>query len=184
MTVRWWRRRARTSSGPVPTSKATSPFSRRGVLRRLIGGASLLLVLFQAGCYSYLPLQTEMPRSSDVRVVLNDRGRAEMSAGLGPLVEFVEGVVVAQDSVATRVNVTRVVYIRGGSSIWTGEEVVIPAIGIAGFQGRELSKARSWALAGATLGVVAFSIMNINLNLFGDGTPDRCTGTNCGPNDQ
>lgn len=84
----------------------------------------------------------------------------------------------------TRLKVSRVVYLRGGSSLWTGEEVEIPAVGIAGFQGRQFSKVRSWALAGATLGVVAYSILNINLNLFGDESPDRCTGTNCGPSDQ
>jgi hypothetical protein len=142
------------------------------------------LVLFQVGCYSYLPLQTELPLSKEVRIVLNGRGRVEVSAAMGPMVEWVEGTVVGQDSVTMRLNVSRVVYLRGGSSTWTGEEVGIPVAGVAGFQARQFSKVRTWALVGATMGVVAFSILNINLNIFGNGSEDRCTGQNCGPNDQ
>jgi hypothetical protein len=143
----------------------------------------MLLVLFQVGCYSYLPLQTDRPEQADVRVVLNDRGRAEMSAGLGPLADWVEGTVVRQDSATLRMKVIRVVYIRGGSSVWTGEEVDIPAAGIAGFQARQFSKARSWALFGATVGFVALSILTTSLDIFGPGKPpEPCTGPNCGTN--
>lgn len=142
-------------------------------------------MLFQVGCFSYLPLHTELPKASDeVRVVLNDRGRVETSAALGSLVESVEGIVVGQDSVTVRLKVSRVVYLRGGSSIWTGEEVEIPVAGVTGFQARQFSKARSWALAGVTVGTVAFSILNINLNVFGRESEERCTGPNCGDNDQ
>jgi hypothetical protein len=143
------------------------------------------LVLFQVGCFSYLPLHTELPKASDeVRVVLNDRGRVEASAALGPMVESVEGTVVGQDGVTVRLIVSRVIYLRGGSSIWTGEEVEIPVAGVTGFQARQFSKARSWALAGVTVGAVAFSILNINLNVFGRESGERCTGPNCGDNDQ
>jgi len=103
---------------------------------------------------------------------------------MGPFVDWVEGSVAGQDSTMVRLKVSRVVYVRGGSSLWTGEEVEIPRFGIMGFQSRQFSKARSWALAGATLGVVVFSILNINLDLFGDESDPRCTGTNCGGNDQ
>ncbi len=144
----------------------------------------MLLVLFQVGCFSYLPLQTEVPQSSDVRIVLNERGKIDAAEGMGPFVESVEGIVSGQDSTTVRLKVSRVVYARGGTALWTGEEVAIPVAGIAGFQARQFSKARSWALAGITAGVVAFSILNINLNLFGRDTPDRCTGPTCGENEQ
>lgn len=107
-----------------------------------------------------------------------------MSAGLGPLAEWVEGTVTNQDSASVRLKVTRVVYIRGGSAIWTGEEVEIPAYAITGFQSRQFSKARTWALAGATLGMVALSILTTSLDLFGTQPPDRCTGPTCLPGEQ
>jgi hypothetical protein len=181
--ARWSPARARTSSETVLISKTDSLLSRRGLSRRLGGGILLFLVLFQVGCYSYLPLQTDRPRNPDVRVLLNDRGRAEMSAGLGPLADWVEGTVVNQDSATVRMKVIRVVYIRGGSSVWTGEEVEIPAAGIAGFQARQFSKARSWALFGATLGLVALSILTTSLDFFGPGEPpEPCTRPDCGTN--
>ena len=169
----------------APTGKElTLTISRRGIPRRLMGGLTLLLVLFQVGCYSYLPLQTELPRSPEVRIVLNDRGRVQVGEGMGPFVEWVEGAVAAEDSTNIRLKVSRVVYLRGGTSIWTGEEVEIPKSGIMGFQARQFSKARSWALAGATAAVVVYSILSINFNLFGNETPDRCTGPGCGPSEQ
>ncbi len=148
----------------------------------MLGGVSLLLVLFQVGCYSYLPMQTELPGSPEVKVLLNDRGRVDVGAGMGPSVESIEGVVAGEDSTTIRMKVTRVVYLRGGSSIWTGEEVAIPKSGVLGFQGRQFSKARSWALFGLTVGVVAYSILTVNLDLFNDDQEERCTGPTCGPN--
>lgn len=143
---------------------------------------SLLLVLFQVGCYSYLPMQTELPRSPEVRVMVNDRGRVELGAGLGPSVEAVEGVVAGEDSTTLRLKVSRVVYLRGGSSVWAGEEVVIPKAGVSGYRGRQFSKARSWALFGVTVAVVAYSILTVNLDLFGNERGEPCTDPNCGPN--
>ena len=148
----------------------------------MVGGLSLLLVLFQVGCYSYLPMQTEVPRSPEVRVLLNDRGRTELGAGLGPPVEAIEGVVASEDSSAIRLKVSRVIHIRGGSSVWAGEELAIPKAGVLGFQGRQFSKARSWALFGLTAAVVAYSILTVNFDLFNDDQDPRCTGPTCGPN--
>jgi len=147
----------------------------------MVGGLSLLLVLFQAGCYSYLPLQTELPRTPEVRVTLNDRGRVDVGEAMGPSVEWIEGAVAGEDSTTVRVKVTRVVYARGGSSVWTGEDVTIPKAGILGFQGRQFSKSKSWALAGLTAAVIVYSVLSISLDLFGDESEDRCTGPSCGP---
>lgn len=163
------------------TSNAQS-VGRRSVLRRFAGWCTLALSLFQFGCYSYLPLQTELPRSPEIRVLLNDRGRVAVGEAMGPFVEWIEGSVAGEDSSAVRVRVTRVVYTRGGTSIWTGEEVTVPRAGILGFQGRQFSKARSWALAGLTAAIVVYSILSVNFDLFNDEQEDRCTDPTCGPN--
>src|SRR5690606_906604 len=82
MTARLWLVSARTASGMARTSKQPM-VNRRTTVRRLVGGLCLLLVLFQSGCFSYLPLQSELPQTQEVRVVLNDRGRATVADGVG-----------------------------------------------------------------------------------------------------
>jgi hypothetical protein len=182
MTARWWRRRARTGLDLVPTCKE-SPSVRRTAVRRAIGGLSLLLVVFQVGCYSYLPMQTEVPRSPNVMVQLNDRGRVDVSAGMGPNVEAIEGIVAGADSATVRLKVSRVVYSRGGSSIWTGEEVSIARAGVSGFRARQFSKGRTWTLAGLVAAVVVISVLTVDLDLFNnEADPDRCIGPSCGTN--
>lgn len=143
----------------------------------------MLLVLFQVGCYSYLPMQTEVPRSGEVMVQLNDRGRVDVSAGMGPNVEAIEGLVVGADSATVRLKVSRVVYFRGGSSIWAGEEVTIAQSGVSGFRTRQFSKGRTWTLAGLVAAVLVISVITADLDLFNnEPDPDRCIGPTCGTN--
>lgn len=151
--------------------------------RRLVAGVCVLLLGFQAGCYTSLPFQTDLPRTQRVQVLLNDAGRVQMGALLGPAVKTVEGVVLAQDSSMIRLQVHRVTEAGGQSSQWTGESVDIPRGSIAGFQGRQLSKARSWILAGVVLGALVLSITVFGLDGLGGDDPDEpCIGPTCGPN--
>lgn len=101
---------------------------------------------------------------------------------MGPFVESVEGVLAGEDSAAIQLKVNRVLYVRGGSAMWAGESVSIPKDGILGYQGRELSKQRSWLLAGATVAVVTYSILNTSLDIFGTSARDGCSSPSCGDN--
>jgi hypothetical protein len=101
---------------------------------------------------------------------------------MGPFVESVEGILAGEDSTVVRLKVNRVLYARGGSALWSGETVEIPRDGILGFQGREFSKQRSWLLAGATVAVVAVSLLTISLDVFGKEPSEPCTGPGCGDN--
>lgn len=142
----------------------------------------LVLVLFQAGCYSLLPAQSQLPtQTRELRVTLNERGRVELGAALGPLVDFVDGVVTEVDSTHVKMNVTRVTYIRGGSAIWSGESVAVPRAGVEVFRGRQFSKTRSWLLAGAVVGGIVLFTSLLGLDLFGYQQDDRCTGPSCNP---
>lgn len=155
----------------------------RSWTRRLIAGVCVLLLGFQTGCYTSLPFQTELPRTNRVQIVLNDAGRVQMGTLLGPAVNMVEGTVVSQDSSTIRLQVQKVTTIGGQSSQWTGESVDIPRSGIAGFQARRLSKARSWILAGVLLGALVLSISVFGLDgLGGDNPDDPCVGPACEPN--
>lgn len=168
----------------MPRSKSFFGARRALAVRRLRGGICLALLAFQTGCYTYLPVQAEVPAQvREVAVVLNDRGRVQMGDGLGPMVDRVEGVVEAQDSAKVRLRVNRVLYLQGNSAIWSGESLDIPRDGILGFRGRQLSKARSWALAAGVAGAVIVTALSFSLDLFGDGKTDPpCTGPSCGEN--
>ncbi len=144
----------------------------------------MLLLGFQTGCYTILPMQMEPPVGVDrVQVVLTDRGRFQMESVLGPGTDVVEGVVTRQDSASIEVQVATVTTIRGASSNWTGEVVTIPRDGISGFRGRQLSKTRSWILAGVVVGVLVFSAVVLGLDgLGGDPDDPPCTDPSCVPN--
>lgn len=129
-------------------------------------------------------MQMEAPSGVDrVAVILNDRGRFNMAPVLGPAVDLVEGVIEQADSTSIRMQVYRVKTLRGETSTWTGEQVTVPRDGIAGYRGRQLSKARSWILAGVVIGVLVFSAVVLGLEgLGGDDGGEPCTGPTCNPN--
>jgi len=67
--------------------------------------------------------------------------------------------------------VSRVVTMRGSSSLWSGERVDVPRDGVRGLQQRTFSKRRTTLFvigAVATLGVIAALF---SLDVFGDGRP-------------
>ncbi len=159
---------------------------RRGAAwsRRLLAGVCVALLGFQTSCYTLQPFRTDVPPGGDrVGIILNDRGRVLMDQVLGPSVDMVEGSIAGVDSAAFRVSVARVVTIRGDATTWTGETVVVPREGVAGFRERKLSKTRSWVLAGILLGAIVYSIVGLGINgLGGDPDDPPCTPPLCEPN--
>jgi hypothetical protein len=122
----------------------------------------------QWGCYAYLPIQTSPPAAnSRAAVTLSDRGRLMLADRLGTDVVRVDGIVVAHDSTGVTMLVNSVRDVRGGSSLWTGERVQIPAEAILGYQQRELSKRKSFLLAGAIAAVLLVTL-GVSLDLFAD----------------
>jgi hypothetical protein len=155
-----------------------------GVTRRLLAAFCALLLGFQTGCYTLGPVQSAVPVGAEqVGVLLNDRGRFQMSESLGTEVDLVIGALMEQDDAKIRLAVYRVVTLRGAEATWTGESIEIPRDGIMGFRERKLSKARSWVLAGAVVGAIIISVLVLDLDLFGDPADELpCTGPSCGEN--
>lgn len=152
-----------------------------GLTRRLLAAFCALLLGFQAGCYALGPVQSAVPVGAEqVGVLLNDRGRFQMSESLGTEVDIVIGALTGQDDAMIRLAVYRIVTLRGAEATWTGESIVIPRDGIMGFRERKLSKARSWVLAGAVVGAIIISVVVLGLDLFGDAENDPpCTEPSC-----
>jgi hypothetical protein len=141
--------------------------------RRMTGVALCATIGLQWGCYTYQPVQSAPPAVQErMAVTLSDRGRLALADRLGSNVEQVEGVLLGQDSAGVVVAVARVTDVRGGSALWSGEEVTIPTDAILGYRTRTLSKAKTFLLAGglvATLGVLTFGT---TLDVFGGDQPE------------
>ena len=131
-------------------------------------------LLIAAGCYSYVPLETETPPVGEtVALQITDRGRVGLADRFGAGLVRVEGRVTKVDTADVVMNVFRVSQVGGGSR-WSGESVRLDRGFVGSVQKRELSRSRSWLLAGAiTVGAAAFIASNRLLGLFsGDRADD------------
>ena len=141
--------------------------------RRLVGAVCAGLLVFQWGCFSYLPVQSAPPAVAErVAVVLNDRGRADLAERLGAGVDRVEGTVLERTEGAVVLAVSGLKDIRGGASQWSGETVAIPNSAILGYRPRQLSKGKTALLVGATVFVIGALAFGVSLDVFGDERPD------------
>ncbi len=100
-----------------------------------------------------------------------------MGDRLGPLVERVDGIVLSADTAGVVLSVTGIKDVRGGSSLWSGERVAIPAEAILGYRPRRLSKPKSFLLAGVLVASIAVLTFGLSLDLFGTDRDPQDTQT-------
>ena len=136
-----------------------------------------MAVLLQ-GCYETLPLQEGAPpETAGVQLVLNDKGREEVSTMLGGAVDKVEGTLIAQNSASYTLAVSQVYTLGGSSSKWAGENVTIAKEGTMGYQIHRFNSTRTVILAAViTAAAVAFVL---GAGLIGSGV-----GSQSGPSSQ
>ncbi len=130
------------------------------------------LLAVQTACHTFLPLQESVPdRGEIIGVVLNDQGRLLMGERLGESVDRVDGVLVEQNETSIVLNVTRTRSLRGSHTVWTGEPVTIPKVGVRGFQERQYSRGKTAMLVvGLILGIAAVgSLITLAAGGFGRG---------------
>jgi len=142
--------------------------SNRNVVR-LAGSFLSAFALLLQGCYTTLPLEQGAPPTAvEVQLLMNDKGRLDVSQKLGSAVDKVEGVVTAQTSDSYTLAVSRVFQIGGAVSKWNGEVVTISKDGTNGYQVHTYSKSKTVILAVAiTAGVVLFLA---SVKLIGSGS--------------
>lgn len=148
-------------------ASAHSPF-RRGA--RVTGGCVLAFLLgVSSGCYVYPPVVSTPSPGVELRLDLNDRGRAAMGTLIGPSAVNVEGVLKSPPDTAYVLGVTSVTYQRGQANKWSGEPLTVPREFVANTTQRTLSKSRTWlTVAVAAAGVAA---LLASLGLGGGGSP-------------
>jgi hypothetical protein len=146
---------------------------RRGLGSRVrVTVAALLLLPNVIGCYStQMVAGRAVSPGSEVIVTVNDKGRVGLGERMGPGVLKITGRLAAQTDSVMTVNVASVEYLEAGSSIWSGEQVRIPADYVAMVNERTLSRSRSWLAAGAAVAAVVVSAVALDLTgaFSGDG---------------
>ncbi len=139
---------------------------------RLAGSFLSAFALLLQGCYTTLPLEQGAPPTSvEVQLLMNDKGRLDVSQKLGSAVDKVEGVVTAQTSDSYTLAVSRVFQIGGAVSKWNGEVVTISKDGTNGYQLHTYSKSKTVILAVAITAAVVLFLVSVKLIGNGSDTP-------------
>jgi hypothetical protein len=111
--------------------------------------AGVLLVPFIAACYTQVPLETASP-PPDTRVIarVTDSGAVAIGSRVGPGAAEVEGVVASSSPEEWTLNLLRVDYRGGVSTVWNREPVTFPRYALSNLTEKRVSKSRSWMAAG------------------------------------
>jgi hypothetical protein len=129
------------------------------------------MAMLLQGCYETLPLQEGPPPASPgVQLVLNDKGREEVSNSLGSAVDRVEGTLIAQNSASYTLAVSEVYTLGGSSSKWSGEDVTIAKDGTRGYQLHRFNPTRTVIIAAVITGAAVAFLVGAGLTGSGVGS--------------
>jgi hypothetical protein len=131
------------------------------------------------GCYETLPLQQDTPPTGAVTVqlIMNDKGRAEVSTMLGTAVDRVEGVITSQNQQSYTLSVSRVMQLTGNTSKWNGESITIAKDGTTGYQIYRLNEKKTVTLVIALVAAVTIFFLTVSLSGGSQGSTPTSTGS-------
>jgi len=102
-----------------------------------------------AACYTQRPLTVPVPTvGTQIVASVTDSGVVAMSNALGPGAVEVEGVIAAADASAWELQLVRVDYRGGTSTLWKREVVTFPRSTLATPIEKRRDKRKSWLAAG------------------------------------
>lgn len=156
--------------GSKESGCASPAHSRIRRSRRVAIGCVLAFLLgVSSGCYVYPPVVTTPSPGVELRLDLNDRGRAGLGSLIGPSAVNVDGILKSSPDTAYVLGVTSVTYLRGQSNRWSGESLTVPKDFVANTNQRTFSNSRTWlTIALAAAGVAA---LLASVSLAGGGSP-------------
>jgi hypothetical protein len=115
------------------------------------------ILILNAGCYYYQPMQTAAPEPGTyLQIMLTDSGTSHFWPYLGPDVGDLRGRLVTADPKALALSVESVEQRHGQVLSWKGETVTLGREYVARMNERRLSKSRTVLLAaGSVAGFIA-----------------------------
>ena len=128
-------------------------------------------------CYQYLPNQSpDLRVGEEVRLHLTGTGSAALRPLVGSDVEAIDGRVVSRADSVYGLSVGGTTKREGGTAVWTGEQLQIPAGAIARVDRRVLSKRKTLLMSAAAVGAAGL-IAAIIAGVTGGGSGGPDTGT-------
>jgi hypothetical protein len=128
-------------------------------------------------CYQYLPNQSpDLRVGEEVRLHLTGTGSAALRPLVGSDVEAIDGRVVSLADSVYALSVGGTTKREGGTAVWTGEQLQIPAAAIARVDRRVLSKRKTLLMSAAAVGAAGL-IAAIIAGVTGGGSGGPDTGT-------
>jgi hypothetical protein len=121
---------------------------------RCLAVASALFLISGSACVEYLPApETAIAPSRDVRILLTETGQRQLAPQVGMRVAAIDAGIerATTDSIELRVLAT--VDEAGLTTRWTGERLHMSRAFVTGVRTRQVSRTRSWLLAGAIVTV-------------------------------
>jgi hypothetical protein len=129
------------------------------------------LVLLLGACYVERPLTTPVPAATTrIVALITDTGGVAMAASLGPGAREVEGVVVGADATSWELQVIRVDYRGGTSTLWNRERVTFPRYTLTNPSERAFNRKKSWIVAGLITGGALLAARLFGALGFGGGS--------------
>ena len=151
-----------------PAAAAQAGRSRVSSRRQRAAVMLMVMTPYLTGCYTVQPVaSTNAPSGAHLVAEVTDRGRVELSEMLGAGVVRVHGRLASASDSAYVLQVSRVDYLSGQKSFWTGERVSLNRNYVSTLGERRLSRSRSWLAAGVV--TVAVAALAATISLVADG---------------
>ena len=150
--------------------------------RRRAAAMLVLITPYLTGCYTIQPVAgADAPSGAQLVAEVTDRGRVELGDMLGPGVVRVHGRLASATDSAYVLQVSRVDYLSGQQSFWTGERVSLDRNHISRLGERRISRSKSWLAAGVVTAAVAALAATVSLVAGGLGGGDKRPTPGPGP---
>jgi hypothetical protein len=125
------------------------------------------LLCSAVACHSYVPALSAPVPGSEVAVLLTDKGRVALNERVGPEIDQLRGKVVSRSDSSITLSMMESVTLRGVSTKWTDEVLVLSSEHFGSVRLKQLSKARSTAVAGTFGAAAVVFALNSGFGLFG-----------------
>ncbi len=132
------------------------------------------------GCYEYTPLRVAAAptgKGLSLELLLNDRGRADLSDRLGPDALSLEGLLVQRDESSYAINVQSVSYFNRASSKWTGERLTVTTGQLRDVREKRLSRGKTGLAIGGAIGALVAFVVTRSILIGGESSTPGGPGT-------
>lgn len=137
---------------------------------RVLGGFGVASAAFlMSGCYGFVQKPvTDVAPNDVIEASISDAGRVALAERAGPEITRLQGKVVSRSDTAMNVRVSQVLYIRGASSRWQGQELTLRNQDVTQVSERIFSRRRTLVLAIAIGALAAIALNQTGLvGVFG-----------------